>query len=292
MIAFNRDYREFQDERPSIRTRKTRKPNLNSDSPNLYERLYGPLSEEGKALANLLAKDNFLYNDLVYIFYRSLPTKEEDRMDLLQDFFLNITKYADTFKEKSNETFIGVDNLKDYEYGKNWLIKSLRNFVGVYWKGQYKRIRKEPNKPRAKEFRAFQDKEGGSGRLSAISYEIYLRNKGEQFPGRKLLEQEEKEEFEYNRRMVKQIIEDAMKRLTKSEREVVRLYYFEGLSLDEIAKKKIQVEFHMKDCYITNGSARTHLWSARKKLSEILPPEICSTVAWIRGDYRVIELAA
>ena len=294
MIAFRRDYIE---DGSGIENSKRPKPDINSEPPNRYERLYGNFSEEGRALASLLAKDNFLYEDLVYICYRQIPSREADRMDFLQDFFLHITKNAVSF----DETFIGVDNLRDYHHGKNWLIISLRNFVGDYWNRQFRRIRKEPGKPRAKEFNVGHNGNRGYGNnvngdnsswLSKISLEIYLKNKGEQFPGIRLLEQEEKEEFEYKRRLVRQTIEDAMERLTKSEREVVRLHYFEGLSLEEIAKRRIQVEFHMKDCYITAGSAKTHLWSARKKLREMLPPEICSTRTWIRSDYRISELAA
>ena len=281
MIALNRGD-NCNGERRKTKTLRDKLSKIKSDSPNYYERLFGQLDDEGRALANLLVKEDFLYNDLVRMGYKFIPAQEADREDFLQDFFLHITKYASTF----NETFIGVDNLREYDNGRNWLVICLRNYVSRFWEKQFGRIEKGYKKPRAKEIHlgAYDDKKSkdngkNQDRLSKLSYEVYLRNKGIQFPGRMLLEQEE---LEYKTRIVRETVEDSLKRLTKSEREVFKLYYFEGLSCEDIAKRKIPTNSR-KDVstYITNGSARTHLLNARKRLKEFLPSEIYTSHGWI-----------
>jgi RNA polymerase sigma factor (sigma-70 family) len=189
--------------------------------------------------------------------------------DFLHEFFLFTTHTAKSFRG----SFIGIKDLHDDSHTWNWLLYCFRHYREKFWRKLQFRIQKEHLKQRAKEI-SIDPEETEHNRLEAISFELFLRRRRTLF----ITEQEELEDIEARRVELHIQLTNSMIWLSATERKIIMLFYFESLSIDDICK---QLD-------ISNGSVRTHLWAAKRKMEKELPPEIYQTKSWIRGDYRLI----
>jgi hypothetical protein len=246
---------------------------IRSSPPNRYEALYGELDDEGRALAELLAKDGYLYSNL-HINWDFYAKDENNMMDLKQDFFLDITYRASRIRNTGG-TFIGVVDLQDYPHGQNWVFKAFRRFAIDHWRLQVTRIQKPYNGERPKEetlgcgHEERDRRENRVSRISKISLELYLRDKGMQFPGRTL---EEAEEVTYRPRLIRTAIERVMGYFSKSEQVILEHYFLENKNISTI----------VKETQLSRNCVDSHLCHIKRKMQKLFPSDIWSTTAWAR----------
>jgi RNA polymerase sigma factor (sigma-70 family) len=217
---------------------------------------FAPWGKEGRALAGLLAKDNLLYR-LRRLLEIRISRHEEDDFD--HDFFLSVVRNA----EKYPETFVGIEDLEECEHGIQWLFTCCQRFKRNYWRRKLRRIHKRYNFPRAQEILF------GDMRIFDLGREAYLRS-------RNLLFVEDEVEMADYITHLRKTLDKAMRLLSKKQKKIMQMYYYESLKTPSIAKK-----VGMKATNVI-----MHIVRARKKMREHLPEEVFSSIGWIRTDCK------
>jgi RNA polymerase sigma factor (sigma-70 family) len=221
---------------------------------NRYDQLYksGMLEGPGRALAELLAKDNgrYLYEDLLYMNMKYLPRDPDERDDFFQDFFLDICKGASTYNKGDLRD---IDNIKYSEDLKKWLTKCIRSFSLKTRLLKKRRVKitkrslprpielsiEELNEKIESDYISYNGNEQDYERFtSEISFEKYRKDPSKEFPGQRLIDREEKIELEQKRETIQSAVNGLYQRLSDSERDTAKRYFYQGVSKSQILRNK------------------------------------------------------
>ena len=228
---------------------------------NRYELTYAPWTAGGRRLADLLAKDGYLYTGLglpVWFIRCGLW----DREDLRHDFFLHICSKADQFSDGWEE----IEDLGGNQKARTWLNVALARFASRYRRSLSTKVRKQYKRQRPESWSLSAEKV--SEGFADLAYTQWARDKGYSFPGRLLVEAEEAAEISWAARKIREAIEGVLPALHKTEREACRLHFLMGLTGLQTARVM----------GVSAGTVWSSLWWGRQKLRKLLPPEMADSL--------------
>lgn len=218
------------------------------------------LSQKSRSLANLLARDNgrFLYECLLHSAYSAIPDIN-DRLDLVQDFFIDICQRAETYEGIIDDT---IDIRTDVNL-HGWLETSFRHHISQFLLRKKRRVDKQYKKERALEFSLTRSSEKKAKQEveqfeQNVYFQLFLRDRLANAPERDIISYEEEIESQRRREMLTTTVRRGVKSLDEVKRHAIELHYSQGMDVREIAR-------------VTGTSVTTvkgRLYEGRKQLKE------------------------